>query len=61
MATLDISSQIISLENGLLTDDEVIELFQVLVDTGLAWSLQGSYGRFAQDLLDEGLIKWADQ
>lgn len=61
MATLDISSQILALEYGQLTDDEVIELFQTLVDTGLAWSLQGSYGRFAQDLLDQGLIKWADQ
>lgn len=43
-------------EMGKLDDDGVIELFQYLVDTGLAWQLQGSYGRTAQAMILAGLI-----
>ena len=54
--TRDLTTLIISFEQGELLDDEILELFQTLVDTGLAWTLQGSYGRFAAQLLEEGLI-----
>lgn len=50
-------SYIIAYENGDLTQEEELELFQSLVTTGLAWSLQGSYGRRARDLLEAGLIQ----
>ena len=47
---------IIKYENGELEFDEVIVLFQHLVDTGLAWTLQGSYGRTASDLIKYGYV-----
>jgi hypothetical protein len=38
-------------------DDEnrIIEAWQYLIDTGLAWSLQGSFGRFASNLIEQGI------
>lgn len=36
------------------TDDEYIEFFQELIDSGLAWSLQGSYARTARRMIDAG-------
>lgn len=53
---MDIVSAIIEFESGELDDTDVLDLFQHLVDTGMAWTLQGSYGRMATALLDEGLI-----
>jgi hypothetical protein len=52
----DLVGRISDYESGKLSEDEVIELFQHLVDTGLAWTLQGSYGRTAVTFLEAGLI-----
>lgn len=52
----DVLSAMIDYEMGVLDTDKTIELFQYLVDTGLAWTLQGHYGRMAQDMINQGLI-----
>jgi hypothetical protein len=37
------------------SEDQVIEAWQTLIDTGLAWQLQGSFGRTAQQLIEDGI------
>lgn len=45
-------------EGWIVTDseDEIIEAWQHLHDTGLAYELQGWFGRTATDLVEQGII-----
>ncbi len=53
---MDIIDKIIEFEMGDLSGSETLELFSELIRTGMAWSLQGSYGRTARVLIEQGFI-----
>lgn len=50
----DLTGNIIAYESGELSEQETIELFQHLIDSNLAWTLQGHYGRTATALIRDG-------
>lgn len=52
----ELVSAMMDFEDGQATEEDVIDLFQHLVNTGLAWRLQGSYGHMAHRLLQAGHI-----
>jgi hypothetical protein len=37
------------------SEDQIVEAWQTLIDTGLVWQLQGWFGRQAQRLINEGI------
>lgn len=41
-------------ETGELPFEEEVELFQELIDNGMAWRLQGCYGRHAAAMIEAG-------
>ena len=51
--------QAVGLAEGFIeadSEDQVLEAWQTLVDTGMAWQLQGWLGRTARHLIEEGYI-----
>ncbi|WP_329289515.1 hypothetical protein [Streptomyces pseudovenezuelae] len=52
----DIAIDLISYEQGELSARETLELFALLVKSGMAWTLQGSYGRTANELIHAGYL-----
>jgi hypothetical protein len=48
--------EILMYESGVMDREEMIEFFSRLVASGLAWQLQGSYGRAASDLIRIGVL-----
>jgi hypothetical protein len=53
----NLTERIVAYESGELDQDQTIQLFQELYDSGMVWNLQGHYGRLAFQLLEAGLIR----
>lgn len=56
MENSDLLNLIIQYEGDGMSQEDALKLFQHLVDTGLAWQLQGHYGRTARMLIEQKLI-----
>lgn len=54
---MDIVDGIIKFESGEMDEEEVVEFFQMLLDTNAVCNLQGFYHRTSKALLDAGLIE----
>lgn len=51
----DIVQGIMDYESGEMESfEEEVAFFQLLINTGMAWKLQGHYGRTADALIEEG-------
>lgn len=50
----DVVDKIMAWEGGEMDDEQTIEFFQELIDNGMAWQLQGMYGRMAMRLIEAG-------
>lgn len=48
--------EIIKYEQGELSPTQTINLFKELITDKSCWSLQGHYGRMAQDLINSGIV-----
>jgi len=44
-------------EQGEMSEEEMVKFFQGLIDSGMAWKLQGHYGRTAMALINAGHCK----
>ena len=53
---IQICEQLVAAEN-----EEETEAWQYLIDTGMAWQLQGWFGRTATRLIDEGYCTYTDR
>ena len=45
---------IMAYEGGDMSDEDTVKFFQKLIDNGMAWKLQGHYGRMAKSLIESG-------
>ena len=56
MMNKQLFNEMMNYEDGTLDTSEIVELFSKLVASGLAWKLQGFYGRQAQSLINNGYL-----
>ncbi|WP_456156736.1 DUF7417 domain-containing protein [Streptomyces mirabilis] len=52
----DLAIDLMSYEAGELDARDTLDLFGLLVRSGMAWTLQGSYGRTANELMHLGYL-----
>lgn len=52
----DLVDRMIAFEGGDLSNGDGLLLFADLIKNGMAWQLQGAYGRMAGELIERGFI-----
>ena len=52
----DLCVKCMRFEEGSMSPNEILEFFGELIREGLAWKLQGFYGRTASSLIQNGLL-----
>lgn len=53
---MDLMRRVVQYESEANSLEWIVQLFADLIATGLAWQLQGRYGREAKAMIDEGII-----
>jgi hypothetical protein len=53
-APFDLMGFILAFEQGAVSEEELIDGFQHMIDSGVVWQLQGFYGRQALALIASG-------
>lgn len=54
---MDMVDKIMAYEEGEMSGEDMIAFFQELIESGMAWKLQGHYGRMANRLILEGFCQ----
>jgi hypothetical protein len=54
--TKELVDQMMEYECFMLNDSETLDMFAEMIKSGMAWSLQGHYGRTASSLIEDGWI-----
>lgn len=57
MSETELEEAMIAYEDGELDQPGMVRLFQYLVDSGKAWTLNGHYGRTAVGMIEGGLVR----
>lgn len=52
----DLVDKVMAWEAGNMSDKDTVKFFAELVKSGMAWKLQGMYGRTAMSLIKQGYI-----
>jgi len=53
----DVTNRLIDYECGHLNDIQTLRLFSELIKNGMAWTLQGHYGRSASAMIADGWLE----
>ena len=53
---IDMADNIIAWESGDLGTQDTVEFFAELIKNGMAWKLQGCYGRAAMRMIESGVL-----
>lgn len=53
---MDLADRLNAWIDGNLDEEEIVQLFQELVDTGVAWKMDGYVGSTIRSLVEAGLV-----